>query len=192
MKRSSWHIEIEEREKPEAWEPELLVTVLPVATRTADERYAVCVELRYDDDEPRVIGVCVRRHFRAGGVKQTRTPLSLRDVQRLSLRPRVDAAVAFANDWRRRPELRGAEAYLAIPDDVSRRIVVPSRNRDRRDFYRAIGALHRQCQITGLSPAKEIARRQKVSRNTAYQWIHRARELGYLEPSPYAKRENDG
>ena len=182
--KSSWTIELELREDPKPWEPELVVNVLPVVMRTASERYAVSVELRYDDDAPRVIGVCVRRHPHAGGVKQTRTPLSLRDVQRLSLRPRVDAAVAFASEWRSSSELREPGVYLATPDVTTRRIHVPKYGPGGgTDFYRQIAKTYRACKMAGLKPAKEIARRRGVPVNTAYQWIYRARELKYLEPS---------
>ena len=114
MKRSTWTIQVEHRAAPEPWEPELVVTVLPMVVRTDDEAYAVAVELRYDNDTPRVIGVAVRRHPRAGGID--RPAVSLRDVQRLSLRPRVDAAIAFAGEARQSEELRDSGLYLATPD----------------------------------------------------------------------------
>lgn len=61
------------------------------------------------------------------------------------------------------------------------------RNKER--FYRAVAELHRQWVLKGLSPAKELAKRKRVSENTAHQWIYKARQLGYLEPS-HARKEH--
>jgi hypothetical protein len=56
----------------------------------------------------------------------------------------------------------------------------------KADFYKKIAAVARICienPQLGLSPAKEIARRARVSENLAHQWIYKARKLGFLEPS---------
>ncbi len=175
-------MQVERRANPEAWDPELVITVLPMIVRTAAEGYAVVVELRYDDDTPRVIGVAVRRHPRAGGIVQ---PVSLRDVQRLSLRPRVDAAIAFASEARRSKELRDSGFYLSTPDAAP--VQVPRGKPNGTGFYREIADTVRECQKRGLSPAKVIAKKKHVTTNTAHQWIHRARKLEFLEP-PASRR----
>ena len=180
MKRSTWTIQVEHRAAPEPWEPELVVTVLPMVVRTDDEAYAVAVELRYDNDTPRVIGVAVRRHPRAGGID--RPAVSLRDVQRLSLRPRVDAAIAFAGEARQSEELRDSGLYLATPDPTPVRM--PRGKPNGTGFYRDIADTVLECQKRGVSPAKTIAKKKDVPDNTAHQWIYRARKLGFLDPSP--------
>jgi hypothetical protein len=74
----------------------------------------------------------------------------------------------------------------------ARRILVP-RGRPQRgrsaSFYREIADSHRNFTLADLSPVKEIARRKRVSENTVHQWVHRARKLGFLEPSPRSKRK---
>lgn len=179
MKRSTWTMQVERRTHPEPSEPELVVTVLPMVIRTAAEAYAVAVELRYDNDTPRVIGVAVRRHTRAGGIDQP--AVSLREVQRLSLRPRVDAAIAFAAEARLSEELREDGFYLSTPDPVPVRM--PRGKPNGTGFYRDIADTVRECHKRGQSPAKVIAKKKHVTTNTAHQWIHRARKLGFLEPS---------
>jgi hypothetical protein len=55
-------------------------------------------------------------------------------------------------------------------------------------FYLEIANAHRQIEQLGESPAKVIARRKRVSENTAHQWIHKARQHGFLEPSPRSRK----
>jgi hypothetical protein len=170
---------VERREDPEPWEPELVVTVLPMVIRTAAEAYGVAVEIRYDNETPRVIGVAVRRHTHAGGINQP--AVSLRDVQRLSLRPRVDAALAFAAEARRSEQLRDDGFYVSTPDPAP--VKMPRGKPNGARFYLEIAETVRDCQKRGLSPAKIIAKRKHVTTNTAHQWIYRARKLKFLEPS---------
>jgi len=50
-------------------------------------------------------------------------------------------------------------------------------------FYRELADSYRSFAERGKSPVKEIARRKRVSENTVHQWVYRARNLGFLEPS---------
>jgi hypothetical protein len=83
-----------------------------------------------------------------------------------------------------RPELQWA--------DTARKVLVP-RGRPKRgksaSFYKQLADSYRELAVTGASPVKEIARRKRVSENAVHQWIHRARNLGFLDPSPRTKRK---
>lgn len=57
------------------------------------------------------------------------------------------------------------------------------------DFYRDLAKVYKQCELAGLSPVKEIARRKREPENTVHQWVYRMRRLGFLEPSPRSKRK---
>jgi hypothetical protein len=76
----------------------------------------------------------------------------------------------------------------------ARKILVP-RGRPKRgksaSFYKDIGKNHREFAAMGLSPVKEIGRRKRVSENTVHQWVHRARALGFLEPSPRSQKRKE-
>lgn len=91
--------------------------------------------------------------------------------------------VAHAEEWR--------ELGFEVPPEMvaARKVLVP-RGRPHRSttFYREIANAHREFQRRGLSPVKEIARRKREKENTVHQWVHRARELGFLEPSPRSKK----
>jgi hypothetical protein len=79
---------------------------------------------------------------------------------------------------------RDAQAASGDYGAVARRILVPRGQPVRgkaAGFYREIARAHRELSALGLSPAKEIASRKGVSRNTVDQWLHRARALGFLE-----------
>jgi hypothetical protein len=69
--------------------------------------------------------------------------------------------------------------------------VLAPRGRPRRghsiDFYRQLGKWVDQVTQEGKRPAREIARRYSVSENTAYQWIHRCRDHGFLAQSTRTK-----
>jgi hypothetical protein len=68
----------------------------------------------------------------------------------------------------------------------ARRILVPRgqpRPGKSTEFYKGIAESYRQFAQAGMSPVKEIARRKRKSENTVHQWVHRARKLGFLEPS---------
>jgi hypothetical protein len=86
-----------------------------------------------------------------------------------------------------RPELQWAE--------TARKVLLP-RGRPRRgkaaSFYKEIATSHRAFAAAGLSPVKEIARRKRVSENTVHQWVHRARKLKFLEPSPRSQSRKEG
>jgi hypothetical protein len=55
-------------------------------------------------------------------------------------------------------------------------------------FYKGIAEAYRELTKQEKSPAKEIARRKRVSENTAHQWIYKARLHGFLEPSPRSRK----
>jgi hypothetical protein len=73
----------------------------------------------------------------------------------------------------------------------ARKILIP-RGRPTRGtsaaFYKELADSHRNFSARGESPVKAIARRKRVSENTVHQWVHRARALGFLEPSPRSQR----
>jgi hypothetical protein len=210
MAPSEWKaLRIEWPEKNWWTDPELLITLFP-----PEPPYAVTVEFQRDADGPFVTGIAVRRHVHAGWDGK-RTQVSPRDVQRLPLAMIVRAAVAAASSVPAEPPTprRGSQplpgsrgmAIHYIDDEEShakfpraefvedaRRILMP-RGRPQRgksvEFYRDLAETHRAAARAGKSPAKEIARRKGVSANTAHQWIHRTRQLGFLEPSPRSKQK---
>jgi hypothetical protein len=181
--------------------------------------YAVSVELRREAEGAPffVTGVAVRRHKWADGWSGEPTHVSARDVQRLPLARIVRAALAAASTIERptgQGIFAGQEAHSIVSYDyrdekqrerfppeegdwgeTARKILVP-RGRPERGksaaFYKEVADAHRQLSAaTGRSPVKEIARRKRVSENTVHQWVHRARQLGFLEPSPRSRRRPD-
>jgi hypothetical protein len=98
-------------------------------------------------------------------------------------------AVGAEDDWR--------QAGFQVPVEMidAGRVLEPGerpqRGKPNRAFYKRIAERHRVHQAAGRSPAKEIAKELDVTPNLAHQWIHRARELGDLEPSPRSRRRND-
>jgi hypothetical protein len=86
-----------------------------------------------------------------------------------------------------RPELQWA--------DTARKVLIP-RGRPRRgkaaSFYKEIAEAYRKLAADGVPPVKEIARRKRVSENTVHQWVHRARKLKFLEPSPRSQSRKEG
>jgi hypothetical protein len=206
-----WTLQAEWPEQRWWSDPELVVTAFEKGMR-----YAVSVELRRDPDgAPFVTGVAVRRHTWADGWSGERTHVSSRDIQRLPLSRIIRAALAAAataEQPAKTTSLPGAPAFELVydPGDEprwrdagpewardARRILTP-RGRPRRGksaaFYKELAESHRRFSAAGKSPVKEIARRKRVSENTVHQWVHRARSLEFLEPSPRSKRkeQNDG
>jgi hypothetical protein len=110
------------------------------------------------------------------------------------LDPRVVAG-AFYYDVGAVAELRERGFEQAGELVEAGKVLVP-RGRPRRgrttSFYREIATAYREFEKQGKSPAREIARRKGVSVNTVYQWIHRARGLGFLEPSSRRRTALDG
>jgi hypothetical protein len=143
----------------------------------------------------------------------TRPHVSARDIQRFPIAQIVRAALAAAATAKRptlengKPARSQVAAVLADADPAwreqggrdwdwaedARKILVP-RGRPERGksagFYKDIAVSHRKFAAAGKSPVKEIARRKRVSENTVHQWVHRARKLKFLEPSPRVKRKD--
>ena len=94
---TKWHLGIEWPRRYWYTDPELVLTFLP-----SDSPYSIAVELRRDDDGPFITGIAVRRsRFGEGWDGKSRTHVAPRDIQRLSLAPIVQAALAAAAtvDW---------------------------------------------------------------------------------------------
>jgi hypothetical protein len=172
-------------------------------------KYAVDVELRlppgtpngpFRESGPVVTGVSVRRRvpMKAKGKRAAfeheaewpddaePLPVSLRDVRRLPLDRIATAALVLARQYAEEPT---PDRF----DPVTEVLSVPGRPRGRNKerFYKAVADLHRSWTRKGLSPAKELARRKRVSENTAHQWIYKSRQLGYLEPSQRSGRRKE-
>lgn len=163
-------------------------------------KYAVDVEMRLDAfDEPVVTGVAVRRCV---GMKANKRagfdpppewpedveplPVSLRDVRRLPLDRIATAALVVVRQFRESPD---PDRMLPVAEALS----LPGRpvGRNKERFYTTVAELYRRYAGEGRSPAKELARRKHVSENTAHQWIYKARQLGYLEPSQRSSRKKE-
>jgi hypothetical protein len=185
--------------------PEFAVVVFPV-----DVPLTVSVEFRRDPSgRPFVMGVAVRYQplwafeddFWESA--EQRPHVSPRDVQRLPLARIVRAATAAANSAER-PVLGEKPAVSStaqlFPDEsgepwtgdppwaeAARKILVPRGGPQRgksTQFYKEIARSYRDFALAGMSPVREIARRKRVSENTVHQWVHRARKLNFLDPSP--------
>jgi len=207
--RREWTLGIDYPEKRWYSDPDLVITVFP-----SDSDYAIAVELvRPSDGPPFATGVAVRRVHMLSGPLEEPTDVSPRDVQRLPLAAIVRAALAAAATAPEEPPaggrgeaIRGRVGYIVYdPGDErrekyqdvpwveeARKILVP-RGRPKHGkstaYYRDLAGSYRELAKAGYSsPVKEIARRKQVSENTVHQWIHRARHLGFLEPSSRSKR----
>jgi hypothetical protein len=164
-------------------EPDLFETVFDYAAP-----YVVTVGFaRSDaDDVPVPVEVTIRLTFPVSetgrGFAEGTEPrsLSTRDVRRLPLDRIVRAATAAAD--------AGPVEALA---EISKSLVPPGRPAGGERsvvFYKGIAEAYRQLTEQQKSPAKEIARRKRVSENTAHQWIYKARLHGFLEPSPRSRK----
>jgi hypothetical protein len=164
-------------------------------------KYAVDVELRLDAfDEPVVTGVVVRRSvpMKAKGKRASfdpgaewpedvePLPLSLRDVRRLPLDRIATAALVAVRQFSESPS---PDRMLPVAEALR----LPGRpvGRNKERFYTTVAKLYRMYALQNRSPAKEIAKRKQVSENTAHQWIYKARQLGYLEPSQRSGRRKE-
>jgi len=158
------------------------------------EKYVVSVEVSLDEGgSPFVTGVTVR---------STVGRVSPREVQRLPLARFMLAATSAvaATDEKWRNLITGEVSPFFIEElgegqgwtYAARDVLVP-RGRPQRGkstkFYRDIANSYRDFATAGESPVRAIARRKRAPENTVHQWIHRARELGFLEPSPRSKRK---
>ena len=156
-------------------------------------KYVVSVEVSLDEGgSPFVTGLTVRN---------TVGRVSPREVQRLPLAKFMLAATNAVAAAERAGNFGTAEVAPLFLDSLSegqswpyaaRDILVP-RGRPQRGkstkFYRDIANSYRDFATAGESPVRAIARRKRAPENTVHQWIHRARELGFLEPSPRSKRK---
>lgn len=195
-------------------DPELAVVVYPTG---APYTVSVELR-RHSDGAWFVIGIAVRRQYpwweEPSGWEASderwaseNPHVSPRDVQRLPLARIVRAALAAASSAERPNLATGkpaassvarifAEDGITPPQEaawaqVAQRVLLP-RGRPQRgksvDFYRELANSYRALARTGVSPPKVIARRKRVSTNTVYQWLYRARDLGFLELPPGSKR----
>jgi hypothetical protein len=130
-------------------------------------------------------------------------PVSLRDLMPSESEPPDEHGIRRGSSIPGRPAqiaydpAERGERYPVPPHlewaDTARKVLVP-RGRPRRgkaaSFYKEVANSYRELAYTGTgaSPVKEIARRKRVSENTVHQWVHRARKLGFLDPSPRTKR----
>lgn len=154
-----------------------------------DWPYTVDVELLRpsEADAPVVSGIRVYRNFllepKTPGKRERRfaedlRPLSLstRDVRRMPLDRILRAALVAATEHHdgRTGELKRA----LLP-----RAQGPKPEHSRK-FYEQIARAYQQRVKNGEgSPVAWIAERKNVPRNRVYQWLHRARKMGLLEPS---------
>ena len=201
MSRAKLDIRIERPTKRWWTDPDLVVSIFEEGVE-----YVVAVEIRRDaDGAPFVSGVAVRPKHPGGGDRRT---VSAQVIRRRPLAKVLKAALAAAAtvDDASIPDGEWVHFYdpgddpkwraIAESDDresaaraavAARKVLVP-RGRPQRGrstgFYKEIARAHRQFSLDNRSPVKAIATRKRVSENTVHQWIHRARKLGFLEPSP--------
>lgn len=163
-------------------EPTDTATVEVAEKRGSDPEYVVQVQFtRTADGDPVVTGIAVYRTLMADG---TPRPLAPRDMQRLPLTRIRDAMLEVAHNPTA-ATLIGQRERLHVPKGR------PERGK-AAGFYKEIAAAYKQCVRESRSPAKEIARLKRVDENTVYTWIHRARQLGLIEPSPRTRVSRAG
>ncbi len=146
--------------------------------------YTIDVEFVQGDAGPVATGIAIRRNFAydekqgfADGLELT--PVSGRDVRRMPLDRVLAAALASVSgdpEW-------GPRAAKALTPRGR-----PKRGRSSK-FYVQIADVYRQLAQRDVgSPVQEIARRMDVPPNRVHQWVHRAREMGLLEPSSRSRQ----
>lgn len=165
-----------------------------VRVRPPDSAYVVDVEVvRKPDGQPVVVGLAIRRAFpmsRRSEPSEVEWPddttlegVSPRDVRRLPISKCIDIALAKVTD------------PFDLDDSAGRAIRVP-RGRPARgdkgtDFYREFSEAFKAIQRQGGKPYQEIARRKNVTENLVYQWVNRARDLGFLPESSRTWKQRD-
>jgi hypothetical protein len=173
-----------------------LPPIRTVAVRCVDwPDYIIEVEVSFDAvDAPVATGVSVRRALPTKATTRPWTdvawpkgtqplPVSTRDIRRLPLERIVNAALVMLIQLTKEPADDRMDAMAELLNPATR----PTR-RNKATFYEAVGQLARRWIADGKSPAKELARAKNVDTNTAHQWLHKARKLGFLEPSPRSRR----
>ncbi len=149
--------------------------------------YTVDVEFVQGDGGPVATGVLIRRNFAydeqqgfADGLELV--PVSGRDVRRMPLDRVIAAALAAVS------EPSSAEGWAGRVGKAITPRGLPERGRSSK-FYAQIANLYRElAQRDVASPVQEIARRKGVPPNRVHQWVHRAREMGFLEPSARSRQ----
>jgi ATP-dependent DNA ligase len=150
-----------------------------------DHPYVVDVEFARLTPEGELVpvGVAVRRAFPTKRKKKGKNysfvegadlePVSAVDLREIPFGRVIRAATAAV----RRPEPTDERH-----DELERILVPPGRPKRGRSvkFYCELLKAAREFEQRSLSPAKEIARRKKVSENLVYQWLHVAREHARL------------
>jgi hypothetical protein len=150
-----------------------------------DDPYVVDVEFARlaPDGELVPVGVAVRRTFPVKRKKKGKNysfvegtelaPVSAVDLRGIPFGRVIRAATAA---------VRRAEPMDERHDELARILVPPGRPKRGRSikFYCDILKAAHEFEQRNLSPAKEIARRKKVSENLVYQWLHVAREHARL------------
>ncbi len=166
-------------------EPDLFETVFGYASP-----YVVTVGFvrPRPEDVPVPVEVTIRRAFpvsevdSSSGFKSEPAPLSAREVRRLPLDRIVRAATAAAD---RGPVVSASEiSKVLIPRGR------PTGGERSIKFYKEIADAYREIQQLDPdeSPARVIARRKRVPENTVHQWIYKARDRGFLERPPRARK----
>ena len=124
--------------------------------------------------------------------------LSARDIQRLPLASALRAAVAAARVFSEQSStgevlpLYGTEKIEKGWAGAANRVLLPRGappTRRSAGFYKQIAEAYNAYVLRGMSPVKEIARRKRVSENNVHQWIYKARELKFLDPSPRSRKK---
>jgi hypothetical protein len=190
---ASWRVWAQWAAEKTVFDPWLTVTVVPETGSL--KGLAVGVEFRFEFEGPYVVGIAVRRHVIAG-YDGGRTDVSLRQLQRASLRPIVDAASSYAKTLFRagsstegarvfrvddaliktldaREPIHAAAAELTRPPGPKRKSSKPP--------TAWIAMKYRNAERKGRKPAQEIARLKGVPVNRVYQWIHEAKKVPHPE-----------
>lgn len=175
--------------------------------------YVVDAEfVRDQHGDPVLTGLLVRTSSQGKDGTPGRDPVGLspRDVKRLPLASCIRTTTAHArfalgglfnvwgwaseearSEWREQWDAERLEIAMATSDAWVPRSSLPrgrpAKGRSTR-WYKDLAKVHEELEAAGTqSPAGEIARRKGVPVNTVYQWVYRARQLGFLPPAPTKK-----
>jgi hypothetical protein len=120
------------------------------------------------EDDLRISGVAVRRAEEIPG------SVSAREIVRLPLSTILRAAIVAAT--------KGLHSHREIDALMRAPKGRPERGKSAK-FYQELADMYRALVASGEPhPAKEIAKRKRIDDpNTVHQWLHRARNIGFLE-----------